>query len=238
MGNSGFQGFGKGALTYFKDIAAHNNKEWFDDNRQRYLDEVIAPAQAFVLEMGARLKKIAPGIGFSTDYNGKGSIKKIQTDRRFNPERTPYKTWVEILFWEGPCEVKKENSGFYFRLAPDSLILAGGMKYFNKPVLKVYRETLADLKLGAAIAKAAAAVEKAGYQIEGSHFARPPAGTTAEHPHAALLLHDGLYCYEETKPPRELSSAGFADYCFERWKKMAPLHKALVDMLNANKERL
>ena len=62
MADQAFAGFPRGTFTFLRDLAANNNKAWFDAHRQDYEDYYIAPAMAFVQSLGPRLKKIAPGI--------------------------------------------------------------------------------------------------------------------------------------------------------------------------------
>ena len=130
-----FTGFPKEAVHFFKDIAQHNTLEWYAEHAEDYKRHVIGPAQAFVTALGPELRKLSPGIGYDIDPNGRGSIKKIQTDRRFNPGREPYKTFLAIFFWQGPLTVKKENSCFYLRLDAKTLSFAAGLKYFERSTL-------------------------------------------------------------------------------------------------------
>ena len=52
---------------------------------------------------------------------------------------------------------------------------------------------------------------------------------------AEMLLHDELYAWMEAPHPAELGSAKLVDWCAGEFKKMAPLHAWLVDMLSTVK---
>ncbi len=244
-----FAGFSKATLAFYKGIAANNKLEWFTEHRDEYIANVITPAQALVNELGPRLQKISPGIGFHPDFNGKGSIKKIQTDRRFNPDRTPYKTWLDIMFWEGPAPVKKENPAFYIRLTEKSLGIACGAMYFEKNMVKAWREAVLDKKLGpeldsivkkltggqSASAKSASAknapaksASGGGYQIYAESLKQLPRGVDATHPLAEYTKYESFCLVRETPHPKELFSAGFIAWCEASFKELLPLHQWLL----------
>src|SRR5687768_9106281 len=96
-----FTGFPKEALEFYRGVEKDNTREFFEKHRAEYIEHVIGPAQAFVSEMGPKLQQVSPGVAFNPDYSGKGSIKKIHTDTRFQQGRAPLKTYLDIMFWEG-----------------------------------------------------------------------------------------------------------------------------------------
>lgn len=225
-----FSGFGKATLAFYRGIEANNNLEWFTAHRDEYIRAVVTPAQALVLALGPKLQKLSSGIGFHPDYNGKGSIKKIQTDRRFNPDRTPYKTWLDVMFWEGPAPVKKENPAFYVHLTSRELAIACGAMYFEKNALKAWREAVLDPKLGpeldSAVKKLTSA--KGGYKIYAESLKQLPRGVDAAHPLAEYTKYESFCLVHEGAHPKELFSADFVDWCEARFKELLPLHKWLL----------
>jgi Conserved hypothetical protein (DUF2461) len=65
----------------------------------------------------------------------------------------------------------------------------------------------------------------------GKHYKRIPKGYDPEHKNAELLLHNGMGTMTEYTIPDELYSAELIDWCFARYKEMAPLHKWLLGVL-------
>jgi len=227
-----FSGFPSGAVQFFRDVTKHNTKEWYDEHADDYKRDVIGPAQSFVTEIGPQLKKLSGGVSYDLDANGKGSIKKIQTDRRFNPDREPYKTYMELLFWEGPLKVKKENSGFYFRFDPQGVVFSAGLKYFDKPVQAGYRAAVLDPARGAALDKVLKTAQKAGYNVGGGGaFKQLPRGTDPDYKYAPYLLHEGLYAWQRVPLFPELHSAKLLDIALGHYKALAPVHKWCVELL-------
>ena len=223
-----FSGFPKEAIGFYKGVEKNNTREWFEKHRPEYIEHVVTPAQAFVNEMGPKLQQLSPGVSFSPDYTGKGSIKKIHTDTRFQKDRVPLKPYLDIMFWEGPLAAKKDNSVFFMRLSPQGLGLVTGGKGFDRPTLLAYREALADPQAAKGLQAILAKLEKQGYAIKGATLKQTPRGFDKTLPWAGLALHEALFAVIDLPLPVELHSAKLMDVALKHWKAMAPLHTWLV----------
>ncbi|MFH1501417.1 MAG: DUF2461 domain-containing protein [Candidatus Eisenbacteria bacterium] len=222
-----FNGFSRETVKFYRDLKKNNDKTWFAEHKELYREVVLDPAQAFVLEMAQRLRKVAPGVVGDPRLNGAGSIFRIHRDTRFGTDKSPFKTHLGILLWEGEGK-KVERSGFYVHLEPPNLMLGVGVYMFTKENLERYRKAATSPRSGPLLAKAVKAIESRGYEVGGSHYKRVPRGFDPDHPNAALLKHNGLYAGFETKVPDEFYSGKFVDHCLRHFKKMLPLHEWLV----------
>jgi uncharacterized protein (TIGR02453 family) len=226
-----FNGFPRELIQFYQDLSRNNAKSWFNEHKDIYRRHVIAPAQAFVVSMGERLRLLSPGIVADTRASGAGSIFRIYRDLRFSKDKQPYKTFLGIFFWEGNGK-KMENPGFYFHLEPDNLMLGVGMHTFPRPLLDTYRDSVAHREHGVALAQAIGQVSAKGpYHVGGRHYKRIPAGYDADHKNANFLLHNGLHASTESPIPEELFSESILDYCFDRFEDMASIHHWLVAMM-------
>jgi uncharacterized protein (TIGR02453 family) len=228
-----FGGFPKQTVVFYENLLKNNSKEWFEKHRDDYKSSVIEPAQQFVLAMGDRLKILSPAVCADTRINGSGSIFRIYRDTRFSKDKSPYKTYLGILFWEGRRK-KTENSGYYFHLEPPKLMLGVGVYMFTKSPLKLYRDAVVHQEYGLTLREAVEgvnAVEK--YTLGGKHYKRVPRGYDANHRNAEFLLYNGLHVGIETAIPDELYSGALIDYCFDRFRDMAPVHHWLVSVLDS-----
>ena len=79
-----FNGFSKELPKYFRNLKKNNSKQWFDKHRSEYDEFVLSPARDFVVAMGDRLRKIAPGINAVPKINQ--SLFKITGDLPFNQQ--------------------------------------------------------------------------------------------------------------------------------------------------------
>ncbi len=223
-----FSGFPRQAVSFLRQLAKNNDREWFAAHKAEYEAAVMEPARAFVKAMGERLRRLSPGIRFDPRTNG--SIFRLQRDTRFSPDKTPYKTNLGIYFWEGRGP-KMESSGFYFHAEPPVLILGGGMYMIPRRLLPHYRRAVADEEYGPELAAIVRRIaRRPGFTIAGTRYKRPPAGFAADPAAAPLLLHDGLYAGWEERIPGELHSPALVDYCLEKYKVMKPLQQWLVSL--------
>jgi uncharacterized protein (TIGR02453 family) len=108
--------FGPSFFDFFRDLRENNDTAWFEANRDRYEDAVLAPSRAFVLAVRRPLETVSPQFQAEPRVRG-GSLFRIHTNRRFNPERPPYKTHAGIQF-RHVAGRDVHAPGFYLHLEP------------------------------------------------------------------------------------------------------------------------
>jgi len=223
-----FKGFSKETVDFFYNLKRNNNKKWFDSRRKEYETFVLQPAKEFVAAMGAKLKDISPNIIAVPRVNK--SLFRISRDTRFILEKSPYKTFMGIFFWEG-SRPRMECSGFYFHLEPPKLLLGAGIYRFPKRLLDRYRRMVVDPEYGGELSDILKKISKIkDCELGGKHYKRIPGGYDSSHPNAELLLHNGLYAGCEIDIPDELYYDRLINYCWKRFYSLAPLHKWLVSI--------
>lgn len=224
-----FTGFPGAGLQFLQDLGHNNNKQWFEANKQIYQNKLLAPAQAFVLLLGEKLQSISPGIRYDTSTNGSGTLMRIYRDTRFSKDKTPYKTNISGLFWEGAGK-KTEHPAFGFQLTAERIGLMTGIFGFPKPMLAAYREAVLDENSGTQLQDAITAVTQNGqYVVLGEHYKRVPKGFDPEHPRAELLRYNGLYAHP-VQVKADLTSPNLVDICLTHFQKMAPIHQWLLNI--------
>ena len=146
---------------------------------------------------------------------------------RFSKDKTPYKTNLGIIFWEGAGK-KTENPGFYFHVTPYGLGLFCGVYTFTKEKLILYRKAVDNESRGKELSQLISAIEAADCQVGGDHYKRVQTGFEPDHPRADLLKYKGLHASINDLDPELITKSEFMDYTIEQWRKMAPLHRWLV----------
>lgn len=228
MSGEAFSGFPQEGLQFLGQLAEHNDREWFNVRKPTYQNAIVAPALAFVEALGQRLQFISPHIQYDTRTNGSGSLMRIYRDTRFSEDKSPFKTWVGIRFWEGPGKAS-ENPGFFFGFDSTGGGLHVGMHGFDKALLVAYRKAIVDEQLGSDVVAALEAVRKAGpYEIRGEHYKRVPRGFDPDHPRADLLRYNTLYVSSPGIEPAVLASPGLVDVVMGHCENMAPVQQWLV----------
>jgi uncharacterized protein (TIGR02453 family) len=137
-----FQGFDRDALPFFKALAFHQSKDWFEANRAMYERCVKGPMGDLVEETAARLAEA--GVPLKGDR--RSSLFRIHRDARFSRDKAPYKTNAGLVMTRSGS--KGDPGLLYFHLAPDGCFFAAGF-YRPEP------EALAKLRGAAARAPAA-----------------------------------------------------------------------------------
>ncbi len=97
--------FEKSIFTFLDDLASNNNKEWFEANRDRYENELIAPLKGFVENIGPFVKTVDQDV--ITEPAIDKTISRIYRDLRFTKDKTPYKTYLRVTFKKPDIEWKE-----------------------------------------------------------------------------------------------------------------------------------
>ncbi len=227
MSDYNFDGFSADTFKFFQEIKENNNKAWFDANKKRFKQSVQTPAQAFVVTLGEKLVTLTDSIQYDVKLNGSGSIMRIYRDVRFSKDKTPYKTNLGIVWWEGEGK-KTEAPGFYFHMSADELWMGGGLYMFPKDFLPKYRAAVIDDELGGQLEHVIAELGAMGYAVNGDQYARVPRGFDKEHPRAELLRYKGLTTGSGQLRKEEAFSAEFVNTCFAHCQNIALLQQWLA----------
>jgi uncharacterized protein (TIGR02453 family) len=84
-------------FRFFSELARHNDRAWFEDNKARYVEEVRDPLLRFVEKFGPRLARISLHMTADPRPVG-GSLFRIHRDTRFARDKSPYKTHAGLSF--------------------------------------------------------------------------------------------------------------------------------------------
>jgi uncharacterized protein (TIGR02453 family) len=218
-----FGGFQPQLLEFLANLRANNSREWFSAHRADYERYVLEPTREFVTAIGACL--VALGGDIHAEPKVHGSIFAINRDTRFSPDKTPYKTHLDLWFWQGEGP-SRERPGYFFRLLPEKLILGAGMHAFSDRIQERYRAAVLGPHGGRL-------EHLAVPNIGGRTYKRVPAGLPADHPRADWLRHSGLYGELGFEPPpEELFSPALPAWCTRQFERVMPLQQWLLELLD------
>ncbi|HSM04400.1 MAG TPA: DUF2461 domain-containing protein [Longimicrobiales bacterium] len=175
--------FTRETFAFLKDLAEHNERDWFDVNRHRYEAHVKEPAQRFILAVGEKLDRISPHLRADPRPVG-GSLFRIHRDVRFSSDKRPYKTHTGIQFRHHRGK-DAHAPGLYLHIEPRSCFLGMGAWRPAGPALKKIRAALVEDPTGwrAAIGGPFADV----FELGGESLSRGPRGFDMDHPLAEDL---------------------------------------------------
>ena len=219
------QYFPKNAVKFLAKLKRNNNREWFESHREEFVASVLEPAQEFVLVLGEMLRAVVPGI-IAIPKTDK-SIFRLHRDIRFSKNKSPYKTNLGIIWWEGDRK-KMECSGFYFHVEPDYIFLGAGQYMFTNELLKKYRRVVYNPDNAKELNTIVEKLKKKNFELGGKTFKRVPKGFDIEYPYADYFLYSGIYVYEELTDLKKLEKENPVDFAYKKFAEMLPLHQWLV----------
>lgn len=190
-----FRGFGRGALTFLRQLKRNNRREWFQENRDAYENEVLIPLKLLVEELDVGFGHFAP------EFVGdpKRSIFRIYRDVRFSKDKSPYKTHAASWFRHRNAghgvgsETHGGGAGFYFHLEPGGSMVAGGIWMPPRPSLNQLRESIAAKPADFAKSMSAPAFKRRfGMLSEEAMLTRLPRGFAPGHPAEQWLRYQSF----------------------------------------------
>lgn len=172
--------FDAGLFKFLKDLEANNERDWFNANKDRYVDSVQEPALAFITDFGPRLAGISPHFRADAKVQG-GSLFRIYRDTRFSNDKTPYKTNTGVHFRHERSK-DAHAPGYYLHLQPGECFMGMGLWRPETKVAHVIRQAIADDPAGWTTAAHSKKFSEV-FALGGESLQRPPKGFDADHPH-------------------------------------------------------
>lgn len=132
--------FSRRLFTFLRQLRENNDRAWFEANRERYLADVRAPLQGFVLDFAPHLAKVSRHY-VADPRPQSGSIFRIHRDTRFSRDKSPYKTMAAAQFrHERGKDV--HAPGFYLHLEPGNVFAGAGLWHPDGETLVQVRTAL------------------------------------------------------------------------------------------------
>jgi uncharacterized protein (TIGR02453 family) len=222
-----FSGIPKSGLAFLRELAVHNDRDWFEAHRAVWDGELLPALLGACGELQARLSDVLPRLTLVPRVGG--SIYRLNRDIRFSKDKSPYKTHAAAFLWEGAD--KHSSPGLYLHVSPDEVLFGGGLYAFEEAQLDRYRKRVLLEEPGEALEAALARAKKGGLKPDGEKLARPPRGVPPEHPRAELARHKGLIVGLSAKPGAWVHGGEFLDRAEAAGRAYAPLHAWLRDEL-------
>ena len=217
--------FNRKTFKFLKELNENNNRDWFAENKQRYENEVRAPALNYIESMTQPLAKISPFFVVSAKKVG-GSLMRVHKDVRFSKDKTPYKTNVGIHFKHARGK-DVHAPGFYLHLEPGDIFIAAGLWRPESSTLKNVR-TLIDEYPEEWIKLTSKVTGKSGYEFGGTSLKRPPVGFDKEHPLLEDLKRKDFIVAKKLKVS-DVCATDFSKTSAKLFKAASPLVNFICD---------
>ena len=211
-------------LEFLRDLRAHNDRAWFDQNRQRY-DTARANFESLVSEL----------IVLTGGFEDLGSVTptdcmyRIYRDVRFSPDKTPYKTNMGAVI--GKSGRKTIGRSYYIQIGPQGeSFIAAGLYMPSKEQLELMRRAIAD-----DASKLRKILNKRDFKryfsgLEGEQLKTAPQGYRKDHPDIDLLRYK-QFLASALLTEAQVLSEDLADYVVGGFKALKPLETYIHEVL-------
>ena len=144
-----FSGFHPEAIQFLVDLAANNERSWFQPRKAEYERLLKQPLEELCVALDAEFQM--RGLPLRADPSR--SPFRIYRDTRFSKDKSPYKTAAAASFgWAGDGgeaggrshTETVHASGGYFHLQPGEIYVGGGVWHPDATWLKAFRDRIVD----------------------------------------------------------------------------------------------
>ena len=179
---STFDGFPREAIGFFRQLARHNNREWFQAHKDVYERACREPMKQLIAALGADPAST--------------KITRINRDLRFSRDKSPYRTYIAAGV-----------RGSYVSLSTAGLYVGAGIYQPEPAALERFRDAIDDKASGAALQRIVTSLKRKGYRVEThERLASAPRGYAKDHPRIELLRMKDIFAGKVLAPDASLST--------------------------------
>ena len=211
-------------FIFLNELKENNNRVWFQDNKERYENDVKDPLLTFIAAFAERTPEISTSIMAIPRTTG-GSLFRIYRDMRFSKDKTPYKTGAGIHFRHKRGK-DVHAPGYYLHLEPGEVFAGCGIWKPNTETVTKIRTKIAthpDQWLNIIQEKKF----KKTFTMGGDSLKRPPQGFDPDHPLIEDLKRKD-YLASIVLNEKIVGEPDFLDYYVELCKTAAPFMEFLT----------
>lgn len=197
-----FAGIGHEVVEFYRELEAHNSREWWAEHKAFYAERVRAPFEALAAELAAF---------------GEATVFRPYRDVRFSADKAPYKTH------QGLFVKTHARAGWYVQVDGEGLRAGGGCYFMDGPQLARYRTAVANDLTGEQLRRITEELAGFGYAIEGEKLATRPRGIAPDAPRLELLRHKSIDAMMHLGEPDWLATPEAAGWIGDAWEETRPL---------------
>ena len=201
-----FTGFPTDGLRFFKQLARHNNRDWFQAHKETYEQACREPMKDLLDELGPTF--------------GTGQVRRINRDIRFSHDKSPYRTHIAAGI-----------GGNYIHLSAKGLYIGSGIYKPEPAALQRFRSAIDDAASGRKLQSIVTSLRRKGYAVDThQRLASAPRGYASDHPRLELLRMKDIHAGRMFDPGPWLSTR----QAFTRVKRVMTDTAPLVDWIRTH----
>ena len=203
-----FTGFPAEGFAFYEQLAAHNTKAWWAENRSTYDTCVKAPMTALLAELEAEF--------------GEGKVYRPYRDTRFSKDKAPLKDH------QGAVVMIEDATGYYVQVSASGLMIGGGLYAPAPTQLARLRAAIASAA-GVTLESALARLRRGHWEIDGAPLKTRPKGYSADAPRLDLLRMTRVVALRTYDDPKTLESRKALEVVRRDWRAITPMMEWLAD---------
>ena len=211
-------------LKFLKDLAKHNDRDWFNAHKQAYLSaqqNMIGFVDELIVEMNKH--------DDIENVSGKRSLFRIYNDVRFSKDKSPYKARFAFSLSRSS---KLRRGGYYVNLKPGSSSLGCGFFSPNPADLNRLRVDIDyNYQRWNKILKSKGI--QSNFVLTGDKVATAPRGFDIKHPAIDLLRHK-QFVLRHYYTDAEILAPGFLKEVNKTFKAVRPFFDYMSEVLTTN----
>lgn len=207
-------------LNFLSELRINNNKEWFDQNRDRY--EESRKKVLFLTELVIHeVSKFDPEIGSLT---AKDCVFRIFRDVRFSHDKTPYKINMGSFIARGGR--KSMGAGYYLHIEPGGSFVGGGSYCPPADSLKALRTEIFDHPDEFKKLIYSDSFRRTYPEMYDDKLKTPPKGFPKDFPDIDLLKYKS-YAFTSRIDDSVVAGDAYVGKIIDAFKELAPVNRFL-----------
>lgn len=215
----------KSTLDFLNKLAAHNNRDWFNNHKQEYhhaQENVVAFADQLISFMNQHDRIETP--------SGKKSLYRIYNDVRFSKDKVPYNPrFAGYLRRYKPLP----RGGYYWWIKPGGSRVSCGFAYPHPDDLRRIRLDIRDNHEDWNKLLRSKAITANFGKMQGEQVKTTPKGFDKDDPAIHLLRHKQFW-FSRSFSDREVLAAGFLRDVNKTFKSIRPFFDYMSDVLSTD----
>ncbi|MDY8137096.1 DUF2461 domain-containing protein [Aquimarina sp. 2201CG5-10] len=219
------QYFTEDFLSFFKELAQNNHKDWFHANKKRYESSIKKPFERFIGDMITSIQKYDSEL----QIEPKNCILRINKDIRFSKDKSPYNLHY-TAFISRAGRKDKSIPGIFLRFSPEMIGIMGGCFGPSKEQLYNIRSAISkDSSTIKSLLSNEGFIEKFG-EIRGETMKRIPKEWQEACIKEPLITNKQFYFVAEETPDL-ITKESLLDTLMDYWLVMRPLNDYLTKII-------
>ncbi len=211
-----FGGFTDRTLDFLIAIRFNNNRAFFHENHDWYMESVRKPLLELAFDLAGTIEQIDPEL----ERRPERVVSRINRDLRFSKDKSPYRDYMWIG-WHNPAN-KGGLPGYYVDISPDHLGYGLGFWEDNKPLIEAHKLYLINHP-DDFLRTVPPALEGMGLELRGYKRTKFPDELKSElQPWYAMR---SLFVFRNIGDYKEMFDANLGETIRQAFLKLAPVYR-------------